>query len=203
AQLVGTYPVTVTIPKVGENKGSDIITDILVWATGNGQKELQMSPIVISGDSGSSMVDLMSTATLHGMLSQAAVSKAALLGFIQPTPTVQNVPVYRPNYVNRTGSGNSTQFSICGDQSWGVANYTVQLPVAGTLVVNLDDSEFTTEFASGTCQSTFVDPAQSSTSGSTVSSATGSTVSTAAVLAKSAKLDRIRERIRARRAARQ
>jgi len=194
AQLVGTYPVTVTIPKVGENKGSDIVTNILVWATGNGQKELQMAPIVQTTGGGSGIA--IPTPVLYALLSQAAVSKGAALGYIQPTATPMNVPVYRPNYVTATEAG----FASCGDGSWGVANYTVSMPVGGTLVVNLDDVEYETEFVSGSCQSTFVDPVQSSISSG--SSSSGSTVG-AAMLTKSAKLDRIREKIRARRAARQ
>jgi len=101
-------------------------------------------------------MDMISTASLYTMLSQAAVSKAVALGHLQPTASGINVPVYRQNYMARTGSGNSTQFTPCGDESWGVANYNVALPVSGTLVVNLINSVFQTEFASGTCHSTFV-----------------------------------------------
>ncbi|MCE7933883.1 MAG: hypothetical protein DYG96_04735 [Chlorobi bacterium CHB2] len=201
AQLVGTYPVSLNLPKVETKKGTDVVTNILVWATGNGQKELQMNPAIqVTGDSGSSIIDLLPTSALYGMLSQAAVSKAVALGYIQPSTEGQNVPVYRPNYAARTGSGNSTQFAMCGDGSWGVANYNVLFPVAGTVVVNLDDTEFQTEFVNGNCQSTFTEPVQSSTSGSTISSGS-SIISGHAALAKSAKLDRIRERIRARHAA--
>ncbi|MBK8912128.1 MAG: hypothetical protein IPM61_12470 [Chlorobi bacterium] len=203
AQLVGTYPVSLNLPKVETKKGTDVVTNILVWATGNGQKELQMNPAIqVTGDSGSSVIDLLPTSALYGMLSQAAVSKAVALGYIQPSTEGQNVPVYRPNYAARTGSGNSTQFAMCGDGSWGVANYNVLFPVAGTVVVNLDDTEFQTEFVNGNCQSTFTEPVQSniSTGGSTISSGS-SIISGRAALAKSAKLDRIRERIRARRAA--
>lgn len=206
AQLVGTYPVSLKVDTKkgqGQGQGQDVVTDILVWATGNGQKELQMNPAIqVTGDSGSSVIDLLPTSALYGMLSQAAVSKAVALGYIQPSTEGQNVPVYRPNYAARTGSGNSTQFAMCGDGSWGVANYNVLFPVAGTVVVNLDDTEFQTEFVNGNCQSTFTEPVQSniSTGGSTISSGS-SIISGRAALAKSAKLDRIRERIRARRAA--
>ncbi|MBL7988765.1 MAG: hypothetical protein JNJ94_11945 [Chlorobi bacterium] len=191
AQLIGTYPVALTMPKVGEKKGADVVTDILVWATSGGQKELQLAPAVQA--TGGEIT--IPTSMLYGMLSQAAVSKAALLGYIQPTATPMNVPVYRPNYATPTATG----LASCGDESWGVANYTVSMPVGGTLVVNLDDVEYETEFVSGSCQSTFVDPVQSSVSSG---SSTTSTVTGAAMLTKSAKLDRIRERIRARRAAR-
>lgn len=204
AQLVGTYPVSLKVDtKKGQGQGQDVVTDILVWATGNGQKELQMNPAIqVTGNGDSSIIDLLPTSALYGMLSQAAVSKAVALGYIQPSTEGQNVPVYRPNYAARTGSGSSTQFAMCGDGSWGVANYNVLFPVAGTVVVNLDDTEFQTEFVNGNCQSTFTEPVQSniSTGGSTISSGS-SIISGHAALAKSAKLDRIRERIRARHAA--
>lgn len=202
AQLVGTYPVSLKVDtKKGQGQGQDVSVEILVWATGNGQKELQMNPAIqVTGNGDSSIIDLLPTSALYGMLSQAAVSKAVALGYIQPSTEGQNVPVYRPNYAARTGSGNSTQFAMCGDGSWGVANYNVLFPVAGTVVVNLDDTEFQTEFVNGNCQSTFTEPVQSSTSGSTISSGS-SIISGRAALAKSAKLDRIRERIRARHAA--
>lgn len=201
AQLVGTYPVAIQMPKVGENKGSDLITDILVWMTSDGQKELQLSPVVqVSGGNGGGS-NAIEISTLYAMLSQAAVSKGVTLGFIQPNPAGVNVPVYRPNYVTRTGSGSNMQFSMCGDASWGVANYNVLFPVEGTVVVNLDDTEFQTEFVNETCLSTFMEPLQNSISNN-VSSLSNDSGSGAAVLAKSAKLDRVREKIRARRTAR-
>lgn len=201
AVLIGTYRTEIVLQVQPNKQPSSVSNEEWVWMT-DGVIEIQMNPnIQISGESGSGILNLFPTSVLYGMLSQAAVSKAVSLGFIQPNPAGVNVPVYRPNYVTHTGSGSNMQFSICGDGSWGVANYNVLFPVEGTVVVNLDDTEFATEFVNGTCESTFMEPIQNSISNN-VSSLSNDSGSGAAVLAKSTKLDRVREKIRARRAAR-